>query len=160
VQSIIGVIAMLTKQDAVRGQFRMRQIAAEDSARADNLTRVLLASLQREPLPSEEIAAALIGRTFARMDRLARSGKKDANERRLLTRLLTQTPFGMQPSTRVNILAPRAPGEPRPEYHLAEKSYRISDTAPAGAAIGDEPAGVVSDTTPAPSATTEQQHRE
>ena len=106
--------AMFTTSAAgAAGSKRMQQIRDENAIEIEAIKAHLIAGLGRAPFAAEVISAEVIAATSVRAKRLRMSCKDDAAERRLLAKLMANTPFGMTPAPplvppKIQILGPRS----------------------------------------------------
>lgn len=81
-----------------QGRARMAEIATEDGEEIARITRQLIDSLDREPLPVETIAAEAIATSTVKAARARQRGRDDTRQREILVGLLQAAGvFGLMP---------------------------------------------------------------
>lgn len=130
-------MAFTSSASGAAGSKRMQQIRDENAIEIEAIKAHLIKGLERPPLAAEEVAAELIAATCVKARRLRAGCKDDSAERRLLSRLMVTTPFGMVPAPppvppKFNPVGAKAPGR---TYFVAERG---DDAAPDGSTAPDE----------------------
>jgi hypothetical protein len=132
-------VAFTSSAAGAAGNKRMQQIRDENALEIEAIKAHLIAGLGRAPLAAEVISAEVIAATSVRAKRLRMSCKDDSKERRLLSKLMVTTPFGMVPAPpvvppKIQILGPKGPGR---TYQVAEKGdVLVTDEATAPGEAG------------------------
>jgi|GEM_PF-4896858 len=132
---------------ALQGRARMAEIAVEDGEEIARITRQLIDSLDREPLPIEAIAAEAIATSSVKAARARQRGRDDTRQREILVELLKAAGvFGLQPLPnvqRASFLGPRQPGR---RFYVAEKGEPFPPEPRAAEAQETRPNGMANGT--------------
>jgi hypothetical protein len=82
-----------THADTVRGYRRMKEIGAENKARAEVVAAELLATLSRQPTPIDRVMALTVAAATVKLENQLVLGRDTTTARRALVEALAGSPF-------------------------------------------------------------------